>query len=73
LLKDFILVGYLIGTTNQLLLQFPKSNPDCVLNLDASTFDLINVSLEPFVRPSKEEINFIKNLNKVSYRVNLLF
>lgn len=31
--------GYLIGTTNQLFLNFPKSKADIVINLDSEKID----------------------------------
>lgn len=34
--------GYFVGTTNQLLLNYPKSKADMIINLDADKVDFPN-------------------------------
>ncbi len=55
--------GYFLGSTNQLLLQFPKSEPDCVINLDSRTFN-VNNGMEKELKLTKYEKAFIKNLTR---------
>jgi hypothetical protein len=54
-------VGFLIGTTNQLLLNFPKSRADLIINLDTEKIDYPNEKAL-HVKTCKTHTNYEKKL-----------
>lgn len=56
--------GYLIGTTNMLILQLPHIKSDCIVNIDNLSISVENKKLESALKTTTYEQHFVKKLLK---------
>jgi len=65
-LEDMQAKGYLMGCTNEMIVQHPKSEPHAILDLDSSSLTVLLTKQEQkALKLSKHEKLFIKNLVRV--------
>ena len=53
--------GFLIGTTNQLFLNYPKAKADLVINLDTEKIDFVNEKSN-IIKIARQHTNYEKKM-----------
>ena len=57
--------GYLLGTTNFLLMNYPKISPDCLVNLDTGKIDILGKADKEMLKYSEYDKEFYATVCKV--------